>query len=250
MARLQGKIAIITGAASGMGAATADLFAREGATVVLTDLDEVAGNATTKGLRDGGAAAFFEPHDTTVVDAWARVVDHVLAAHGRIDVLVNNAGVSGAHPDPLSLEAWDKQFAVHSRGHFLGLRAVAPIMQRQRKGSIVNVSSISGVIGQDYVHMGYSAAKGSILAMTRTAAVQFAAAGIRVNAVLPGIMPPMRTSTVTADPEIRRRLIQLIPLGRAGRVNEVANANLFLASDESSYVTGAELVVDGGFTAL
>lgn len=144
---------------------------------------------------------------------------------------------------------WDRQFSINARGMFLGIRAVVPIMQKQKSGSIVNISSISGVIGQAYVHMGYNAAKGAVRTMTKAAAVQYAPENIRINSVHPGIMPPMRTSKLTADPAVREKMIRAVPMRREGGIDEVAHANLFLASDDASYITGVELMVDGGYTA-
>ena len=248
--RLKDKVAIITGAAAGMGAATARIFAREGARVVLTDIDEKDGPAVAAGIVRANGDARFEAHDVSKETDWQRVVDATLAAYGRIDILINNAGVSGSIPDKLNLEMWDRQMSINARGTFLGLRAVIPVMQKQRHGAIVNLSSISGVLGQDYVHMAYNAAKGAVRTMSKAAAVQYAKDGIRVNSVHPGFMPPMRTSKLTADPELRKRLVDGIPMGRTGEIDEVAYANLFLASDEASYITGVELMVDGGFTAV
>lgn len=248
--RLRDKVAIVTGAAAGMGAATARLFAREGAIVVLTDIDEKDGPAVAADIVRSNGNARFEAHDVSKETDWQRVVDAALAAHGRIDILINNAGVSGSIPDRLDLEMWDRQMSINARGMFLGIRAVVPPMLQQRRGAIVNISSISGVLGQEYVHMGYNAAKGAVRTMTKAAAVQYAKDGIRVNSVHPGFMPPMRTSKLTADPELRKRLEGSIPMGRTGEIDEVAYANLFLASDEASYITGVELMVDGGFTAV
>jgi NAD(P)-dependent dehydrogenase (short-subunit alcohol dehydrogenase family) len=139
---------------------------------------------------------------------------------------------------------------INAKGVFLGMRAVIPIMQKAKAGSIVNTSSISGIAGQKFVHMGYNASKGAVRTMTKAAAVQYAADGIRVNSVHPGLMPPMRTSVLSADPNVRAGFLKAIPMGREGRVEEVAYANLFLASDEASYVTGIELPVDGGYLAM
>ena len=138
---------------------------------------------------------------------------------------------------------------VNARGVFLGMRAVVPAMRDVGGGSIINISSMSGFVGQDYVHMGYNAAKGAVRLATKAAAIQFAPDNIRVNSVHPGVMPPMRSSQTTSDPEVRKKMIAAVPLGREGRVQEVAFANLFLASDESSYITGIELPVDGGYIA-
>ena len=248
--RLQDKVAIVTGAAAGMGAATARLFAREGAIVVLTDIDDKDGPTVAADIVRANGNAHFEKHDVSSEADWQRIVEATLAAYSRIDILINNAGVTGSIPDKLDLAMWDRQMSINARGNFLGLRAVIPVMQKQKRGAIVNISSISGVLGQDYVHMGYNAAKGAIRTMTKAAAVQYAKDGIRINSVHPGFMPPMRTSKLTADPELRKRLLTGIPMGRTGEIEEVAYANLFLASDEASYITGVELMVDGGFTAV
>jgi NAD(P)-dependent dehydrogenase (short-subunit alcohol dehydrogenase family) len=248
--RLKDKVAIITGAAAGMGAATARLFAREGAKLLLTDIDDKDGPAVAADIVRTNGDARFEKHDVSKEADWQRVVDAALAAYGRIDILINNAGISGSIPDKLDIEMWDRQFSINARGNFLGLRAVIPIMQKQKAGAIVNISSISGVVGQEYVHMGYNAAKGAVRTMTKAAAVQYAPEGIRVNSVHPGILPPMRTSKLTADPAMREKMVRAVPMRRAGEVDEVAYANLFLASDEASYITGVELMVDGGYTAM
>ncbi|MEZ5850758.1 MAG: glucose 1-dehydrogenase [Hyphomicrobiaceae bacterium] len=244
--RLKDKVAIVTGAASGMGAATARIFAREGAFVILTDMDAEGGQSVA---REIGNRAQFVAHDVSKEDDWQAVVAATLKAHGRIDVLVNNAGVSGSDPDRFSMKTWDQQMEINAKGVFLGMRAVIPEMQKAGKGSIVNISSISGLVGQGFVHMGYNAAKGAVRTMTKAAAVQFGPDNIRVNSVHPGLMPPMRTSKLSADPQIREKARRAIPMGRFGEVDEVANANLFLASDEASYISGAEIVVDGGFVA-
>lgn len=247
--RLKDKVAIITGAAAGMGAATARLFAREGAKLMLTDIDDKDGPAVAADIVRTNGTARFEKHDVSSDADWQRIADATLAAYGRIDILINNAGVSGSIPDKLDLEMWDRQFSINARGNFLGIRAVVPTMQKQKSGSIVNISSISGVIGQAYVHMAYNAAKGAVRTMTKAAAVQYAPDNVRVNSVHPGIMPPMRTSKLTADPAVREKMIRAVPMRREGKIEEVANANLFLASDEASYITGVELMVDGGYTA-
>jgi NAD(P)-dependent dehydrogenase (short-subunit alcohol dehydrogenase family) len=244
--RLKDKVAIVTGAASGMGAETARIFAREGAFVILTDMDAEGGQ---KVAREIGNRASFMAQDVSKEEDWARVVADTLKAHGKIDILINNAGVSGSDPDRFSMKTWDQQMEINAKGVFLGMRAVIPEMQKVKKGSIVNISSISGIMGQDFVHMGYNAAKGAVRTMTKAAAVQFGRDNIRVNSVHPGVMPPMRTSKMSADPEVRARIVKAIPMKRFGEVQEVANANLFLASDEASYISGAELVVDGAFVA-
>ncbi len=248
--RLKDKVAIVTGAASGMGTSTAKLFAAEGARVVVADLLEAEGEAVVAEIGAAGGEARFQKLDVTSEAAWESLVADTIAAFGQVDVLVNNAGVSGSDPDRLSMSTWDEQMNVNAKGVFLGMRAVVPAMQQAGRGSIVNISSISGFVGQKFVHMGYNAAKGAVRLATKAAAVQFAGDGIRVNSVHPGVMPAMRTSQMTADPEVRRKMLAAIPMEREGRVEEVAYTNLFLASDEASYITGIEVPVDGGYLAM
>ena len=247
--RVANKITLITGGAHGMGAAMASLFAREGATVVVADILEKEGRELAAAIGQSGGRARFLPLDVTQEAGWRETLAAITAHHGRLDVLVNNAGVSGALPDRLGVEDFDRIMAVNARGTFLGLKYGIEAMKQGGGGAIVNVSSISGLVGQAFVHMGYNGAKAAIHLMTKAAAVQFGRDGIRVNSVHPGYMPPMRTSVTSADPALRERLMASIPLGRSGRPEEVAGAVLFLASDEASYITGAELVVDGGFLA-
>jgi len=248
--RLQDKVAIVTGAASGMGAATARVFAREGAKVLVADVLEAEGREVAEAIKSNRGEARFQRLDVTSEEDWNAAVAATLAAYGRIDILVNNAGVSGSDPDRLSMATWDRQMSINAKGVFLGMRAVIPEMQKAKSGAIVNISSISGITGQNFVHMGYNAAKGAVRAMTKAAAVQLAKDGIRVNSVHPGLMPPMRTSMLSADPKIRAGMLRAVPMGREGRVEEVAYANLFLASEEASYITGIEVPVDGGFLAM
>lgn len=248
--RLKDKVAIVTGAASGMGASTARLFAREGAKVVVADMLEEEGKSVADSITSSGGEARFHTMDVASEADWEAAVAATLAAWGKIDILINNAGVSGSDPDRLSLSTWERQMSINAKGVFLGMRAVIPVMQKAKSGSIVNTSSISGIVGQSFVHMGYNAAKGAVRSMTKAAAVQFAPDGIRVNSVHPGLLPPMRTSKLSADPKVRAGMLSAIPMGREGRIDEVATANLFLASDEASYITGVELPVDGGYLAM
>ena len=162
---------------------------------------------------------------------------------------MNNAGISASSPDLLDIDIFDNVMKVNTRGVFLGMKYCLGVMLEAGGGSVVNISSISGIIGQSYVHMGYSGSKGAVRLMTKSAAIQYAESGIRVNSVHPGVMPPMMTSEMTADPEFRKIMLQDVPMNRVGLVEEVANAVLFLASDDASYITGAELPVDGGLTA-
>lgn len=249
--RLANKVAVVTGSAGGMGEAEARLFAQEGAKVVVADVLEAEGEAVVAAITQAGGEAVFVRLDVTSEEDWQETIGTAVARFGRLNILVNNAGISGSgDPDLLSTATWDRLLDINAKGVFLGMKFAIPAMQQAGGGAIVNISSISGLIGQDYIHMGYNASKGAVRLMTKSAAVQYAKLGIRVNSVHPGMMPPMRTSVASADPERRRQRLSLIPLGRPGEREEVAYAVLFLASDEASYITGTELVVDGGFTAL
>jgi 3(or 17)beta-hydroxysteroid dehydrogenase len=246
--RLAGKVALVSGAASGMGRSEAEIFAREGAKVILADVLEAEGKQVADKI---GAAARFVKLDVTSEAEWDAAVKAAVSAFGKLDVLVNNAGISGTYDaDMLSSAAWDKVMSINAKGVFLGMKHVIPLMKQAGGGAIVNISSISGFVGQDGVHMAYNASKGAVRIMTKTAAVQFAPDGIRVNSVHPGFMPPMRTSKTSADPAWRAKMLAAVPMKREGRVEEVAHAVLFLASDEASYITGTELVVDGGYLAV
>ena len=249
--RLAGKVAIVSGAASGMGAATARRFAREGAKVVIADQLEDEGAAIAAAITKAGGAAVFMKLNVTDEANWNQVAADTVARFGQLDILVNNAGISGsAVNDLLETGIWERVMAVNATGVFLGIAASVPWMRKNGGGSIVNLSSISGVVGQTMVHMSYNASKGAVRTMTKSTAVQFGADKIRCNSVHPGLMPPMRTSGATADPAVRAKMLRSVPLGRTGEVDEVANAILFLASDEASYITGSEIHVDGGYLAM
>lgn len=246
--RLAGKVALITGGASGMGSAQARLFAREGATVAVADLLDEEGHRLVAEVATTGDKAFYFKLDVTDDTRWQGVVTEVEAVCGPIDILVNNAGISGTGASEPMLEGeWDQLMAVNARGAFLGLRHVAPGMQRRRKGAVVNIGSIAAFRGQGGLHPGYGASKAAVVGLTRSAALRYAMDGIRVNAVHPGFMPPMRTAR-SVDPTWRSGMVARVPMGREGRAEEVAAAVLFLASDESSYITGADIVVDGGLS--
>ncbi len=244
--RMKDKVALISGAASGMGAATARLFAREGAKgVVVAGINKAGGKATYLHL------------DVTDEAGWKSVVDKTVATYGGLDVLVNNAGVSGsAEQDLYDSAAWNRIMNINATGVFLGMKHGIAAMKKagrpdgRKGGSVINLSSVSGIVGQGFIHVAYNASKGAVRLITKAGAAQHGRDGIRVNSVHPGLMPPMRTSGRTADPASRAKTLKGVPLGRAGEVDEVAYAILFLASDESSYVTGTELVVDGGWTAV
>ncbi|MBM3945714.1 MAG: SDR family oxidoreductase [SAR202 cluster bacterium] len=261
--RLKNKVALISGAAEGLpgklmgiGGATAWLFAREGAGVVVGDIDEAKGNATAAALRDAGRDAAFARLDVRRDGDWQVAVDAALTRWGRLDVLVHAAGtyiIGRVESTPL--EEWERQMNIHAKGVFLGTKRAVPAMRSNGGGSIVVVSSTAGLIGAGF-SPAYAAAKGASRIFTKAAALQYARENIRVNSIHPGYcVTPLSNQTLrevseagmgggSADPSLG------IPLGRGGRPEEVAYAALFLASDESSYVTGAELVVDGGATAM
>jgi NAD(P)-dependent dehydrogenase (short-subunit alcohol dehydrogenase family) len=249
--RLENKVALITGGASGMGASMARIFAREGAKVAVCDMLEDEGKRVVDEITRANGAAIFQRLDVASEAEWQAAVAATVAAFGRLDILVNDAGISGsAVEDLFDSAAWDKIMAVNATGTFLGMKFAIPLMQAAGGGSIVNISSISGVTGQRGIHVAYNASKGAVRTLTKAAAVQHGRDNIRVNSVHPGLMPPMRTSGRTADPVVRAKMLEGVPLRRDGRVEEVANAVLFLASDEASYITGVELYVDGGFLAV
>ena len=248
--RLEGKVALISGAARGMGAEEARLFAREGRKVVLGDVLDEAGKAVATAIRASGDGAIYRSLDVTDQADWAAAVEAAESDWGRLDILVNNAGVTSySKGDKDSLEDFDRCHEINSRGTYLGIRASIPAMRRAGGGSIVNISSISGLVGQRHVHAGYNASKGAVHIMTKSLAVQHAASSIRVNSVHPGPIQTDMTRESWTDPESKQRTELVVPLGRYGQPVDVANAVLFLASDEAAYITGAEIVVDGGYTA-
>lgn len=248
--RLEGKVALITGGAHGMGEVEAKLFAREGAKVAIGDvLEEEASRVKTE-IESAGGTAMAVKLDVTSEADWDAAVTSVRDSFGRLDILVNNAGINGPRDvDLLSTEHWDRLMDVNARGVFLGVKFAIPEMLEGGGGSIVNISSISGFIGQEFLHPGYNASKGAVRILTKSVAVQYARRGIRVNSVHPGVMPPMM-GPASADLEERKRMIEAhVPMGREGLREEVANGVLFLASDDASYITGTELVIDGGYLA-
>src|SRR5258708_3644340 len=249
--RLANKVAIVSGAASGVGAATARRFAKEVAKVVTADQLEGEGKIVAGEITNAGGTAVYMPLNVTDEAGWNKVVADTVALYARLDVLVNNAGISGsAVNDLLETGIWHRVMEVNSTGVFLGTAAAVRQMQKNGGGSIVNLSSISGVVGQTMVHMSYNASKGAVRTMTKATAVQFGKDNIRCNSIHPGLMPPMRTSGATADPTVRARMLRAVPLGRSGEVHEVANSVLCLAADDASYITGAGLYGAGGYLAL
>ena len=245
--RLAGKIAIVTGAAHGMGEAESRLFARHGAKVVVADILEKEGEAVANSIRETKANAMFMKLDVTSEANWAAVIAKTIATYGRLDILVNNAGISGSSVgDHDDLVGWQKLLDINATGVFLGTKLAAAEMIKTGGGSIVNISSIMGFVASADGHPGYSAAKGAVRLYTKSAAVKYGPQGVRVNSVHPGYMPPMLNAT---NQNIRSTKIDATPLRRLGEPIEVANGVLFLASDEASFITGTELVIDGGYIA-
>ena len=263
MDRVKGKVAIITGAAGGLGKAQALLLAREGAKVVLTDILETEPKATVEEIRRAGGEAIFVRHDVTSEQDWAEVIKQTLTSFGRLDVLVNNAGIliSKAIAD-MSLEDWRRVTSVNLDGVFLGTKHAIGAMKKSGGGSIVNMSSVAGLVGMAGDSSAYAASKGGVRLFTKSSALQCSTLGhdykVRVNSVHPGfILTSMLENIIrkTAEntgctyEESRKVREDATMIGRLGTPEDIAYAVLYLASDESSYVTGAELVVDGGYTA-
>jgi 3alpha(or 20beta)-hydroxysteroid dehydrogenase len=237
--RLDGKVAIVTGASRGIGLGIVERFAEEGASVIATSSSNPSDvyPAGVKGMK----------LDVASEADWTDVTKAVLDEHGRIDVLVNNAGIIVYEPcHELSLDDWNRVVAINQTGVFLGMRAVIPTMQAQKSGSIVNVSSIWGNAAVPGGHV-YHATKGAVIMMTKNAAITYVGDGIRVNSMLPGFIDTPLTQS--QDPEINKFVVGMTPMGRAGTPTEIANGCVFLASDESQFMTGADLVIDGGYLA-
>jgi NAD(P)-dependent dehydrogenase (short-subunit alcohol dehydrogenase family) len=245
--RLKDKVAIITGGAHGMGEAEARLFAEEGAKVVIADMLDKEGSAVAADISAGQRRALFVRTDVTSETDWQKLIAEVVAAYGRLDILVNNAGISGsAVGDADDLEGWQRLLAVNATSVFLGTKLAAAQMAKTGGGSIVNISSIMGIVASGDSHPGYPASKAAVRNYTKAAACRYGPRGVRVNSVHPGYMPPMLNATNAAGREAK---ISQTPLRRLGKPIEVAYGVLFLASDEASFVTGAELVIDGGYIA-
>ena len=247
--RLEGKVALITGAAKGQGAAEAKLFAKEGAAVVLADVAVDDGHKLEATLNESGASALFVKLDVTSLSDWRAAVSAAVEKFGKLDVLVNNAGIySTVNIEDTAPNEWDRIIDVNLKGVFLGVKACIPAMREAGGGSIINISSIAGIVGSPR-GSAYGASKGGVRQLTKAAAIQNAQDGIRVNSVHPG---PVDTDMIAGNigtTQGRANSVSRVPLGRIGTVEDVAYAVLFLASDEASYMTGSELVIDGGVTA-
>ncbi len=247
--RLADKVAIITGGAGGLGAAQARLFAAEGAAVAIADLQEEAGSNLANEIRANGGKAVFVPLDVTDEGSWSGAVDEAVAALGPPTVLVQNAGIYTREPiAEATVKQWDAVMAVNAKGVFLGTRAVVGGMAEAGGGSIVNVSSTAGLVGSR-LSAAYNPSKAAVRLFTKSTALQFAAQGVRANSIHPGPADTDMLALVYPNAELMAERGAEVPMGRFGTPTDIAYAALFLASAESSYMTGAELVVDGGMTA-
>lgn len=254
MTRLEGKIALVTGAGNdrGLGAATARRFAEEGAFVYLTDLDAAGAEAVAQGIRDAGGSAEAMAHDVTSEADWDQIIIAIEKGHGRLDVLVNNAGIAILKPlTSLTAADWARQNSVNLDSVFYGTRRAVELMRRiGRGGSIINLSSIAGLVGVPAC-AAYGAAKGGVRIFSKVVAMECAAEGIRCNSVHPGMIETAMQDVARRDnPEGFKQIVTGVPMKRLGSPLDIANMNLFLASDESGYITGAEFIVDGGVTAM
>lgn len=254
--RLIGKVALISGGASGIGAETARVFSEHGATVALADVNDALGESVAKEITDAGGEAVYFHLDTTDEARWIEVVQETVGRFGELDILANIAGVSGRRSntgrapktDDTTLEDWDRVMSINSTGVFLGAKHAIGPMRDAGGGSIINISSIYGLVGSPH-SAAYHASKGAVRLFTKSVAMQYAPDRIRVNSVHPGFVTSPMTEAVHSDPELSEPRLAATPLGRFGTPHDIAMGCLYLASDESEWMTGAELVIDGGMTA-
>jgi len=247
--RLQGKVALISGGARGMGATEAKMFAREGAKVVIGDVLEEEGRKTEAEINETGGECIFVRLDVTDESQWLNAVSEAESRYGKLDILVNNAGIARiSNVEETSESEWDLVMGINAKGVFLGTKAVIPAMRRSGGGSIVNISSIAGLVGGKTT--AYAASKGAVRLLTKSTAIQYAAEGIRANSVHPGVIESPMTLPLYLDTmEGREQAAARHPMARIGQPEDISYGVLFLASDESSFMTGSELVIDGGLTA-
>jgi len=248
--KLKGKSAVITGAAGGIGRAAAETLEKEGAAVYLLDLDEENGKKAEAEFTDKGYTAKFYACDVTSESDWKGVIDAVTAEGGTLDILVNNAGINIRKDiEDMEVEEWDTMMKVNVGSVFLGIKTSLPVMKKQGFGSIINMSSVCGLVGHKFTNEAYTASKGAITLLTKSTGVRYAKYGVRVNSIHPSTVNTPFVQKMFQDPKKKQERLDEVPLGRLASVEDVANSILFLASDESSFITGASLPVDGGVTA-
>jgi NAD(P)-dependent dehydrogenase (short-subunit alcohol dehydrogenase family) len=251
MGKIDGKVAIITGAASGIGKATAMLFAQEGANVVVADFMDELGEETVKIINESGGKAIFVHTDVSKAEDVKNMIKTAVDTYGRLDIVFNNAGIEGASVDTANYpeNVFDKVVAVNMKGVWLGIKYAVQELLRNGGGSIINTTSVAGLVAFPGLSA-YNATKGGIIQLTKTAAIEYAKQNIRVNCIAPGVIETAMVDRVLkGQPEAKAAFIQMEPVGRFGKPEEVAKAALFLASDDSSFITGTVLIVDGGLTA-
>jgi len=248
--RLKNKIALITGSAQGLGAAIAERFAEEGATVFICDMNAEAGQATVAKIESKGGKASFLPLNVTREADWVAALAQVAARHDRLDILVNNAGINIRETiEDMKEENFDTMLAVNVKGPFLGIKHAIPIMRKAGGGAIINMSSVCGLIGHKYTTEAYTITKGAVTLMTKTVGVRYAKDNIRCNSIHPSTVNTPLVEILFQDPKRKEERLGEVPLGRLASDLDVANAALYLASDEASFLNGVALPVDGGLTA-
>ena len=247
--RLQNKVALISGGAKGMGAVEAKLFAKEGARIVIGDVLETEGKQIESEINEIGGECLFVPLDVTDENQWNEAVAATVRLFSKLDILINNAGIfRTSRVEETSSAEWDHVMDINAKGVFLGAKAAIPAMREAGGGSIINLSSVAGLVGAAY-SSAYSASKGAVRLFTKSTAIQYATDGIRCNSIHPGVIQTDMTREAIADSQFKAQRLDPTPLARLGQPEDVAYGALYLASDESSFVTGAELVIDGGWTA-
>ena len=247
--RLENKVALISGGARGMGAVEAKLFAEEGAQVIIGDMLEEEGRKVEAEINEAGGGCVFVSLDVSSEEAWQNAVNEAVSRYGKLDILVNNAGIYRAHNvEETTSDEWDRVMDINAKGVFLGTKHAIPAMRDAGGGSIVNISSVAGLVGSRATSA-YNASKGAVRLLTKSTAIQYASDGIRANSVHPGTIETPMTEGFLADPSMRQDRMDRTPIGRLGKPEDVAYGALFLASDEASFMTGSELVIDGGRTA-
>ena len=246
---VNGKSVIITGAGGGLGSVMAQLLCKNGASVLILDLDEDKGTAVAEEIKAAGGNAWFWKADVTNEDDWKSAVDFLSQTTGKVDVLVNNAGINIRKPiEQMNLDEWCTVMKVNTGSVFLGCKAVIPRMREQGDGSIINISSVCGLIGHQYTPEAYTASKGAVTLLTKSVASRYAKDGIRCNSIHPSTVDTPLVQVLFKDPARKAERLGEVPLGRLATSDDVANAVLFLASDEASFINGAALPVDGGVT--